>query len=368
MAAALGIGRFAYTPLLPEMVAQYGWAFAAAGDVASANFLGYTLGALLAPKLMAGNVRLAIALSFMASVATTYIGAEVDSYVGWLVIRFAAGVASAFCLVIVTTHLIYTLADSRAEHMGNVHFAGVGMGILLCMGAVQMGGDVAAQWARLGALSAVLMALAWFLLPRQPLDAAPPGVNTSTAAAQSASRTLWLLITGYGFFGFGYVVSATFVVAMAKQLSVDASLAGSVWWVVGAAMVPSVYLWQAAAQRFGLFSALRTAYLLEALGVALAGVGETLWVLYVACVLLGGTFAAVTALGISAARISAPNRVAYAVSAMTVAFALGQLLGPAVAGRMADVLGGFMWPSLLAAALLVAAAILVRVPSSPSAS
>ncbi len=77
MASALGIARFAYTPLLPQMISEFGWSFAAAGDVASANFLGYTVGAFLAPRVtQSQSVRLWVALSFMASVATTYLGAE----------------------------------------------------------------------------------------------------------------------------------------------------------------------------------------------------------------------------------------------------------------------------------------------------
>ena len=94
----------------------------------------------------------------------------------------------------------------------------------------------------------------------------------------------------------------------------------------------------------------------------MAGVSESFTGLVVACVLLGGTFGSITALGISAARAAAPGRIAFAVSAMTVAFAVGQLLGPAIAGRMADVFGDFFWPSVMAAALLAAAALLVVNP------
>ena len=81
MAAAMGIGRFAYTPLLPQMAAEFGWDFTAAGDIASANFLGYMIGALLAPALARSSmVRLYLALSLMASVGTTYLGAEISGY------------------------------------------------------------------------------------------------------------------------------------------------------------------------------------------------------------------------------------------------------------------------------------------------
>lgn len=359
MASAMGIGRFAYTPLLPEMVAQYNWSFATAGDLASANFIGYLVGAILAPTITASrNIRIWLAAALMASAVTTYLGAEANSFNVWLGVRFLSGVASAFCLVAVTTHLMFVLASERQERFGNVHFAGVGLGILICMLSVYGGGDVSTQWARLGALSAGLMAIAWFLIGKHQFQPIPAGPRQSFSL--DFDWTLWRLIIGYGFFGFGYVVAATFVVAMAQRLDTPGIDVRSVWTAVGLAFVPSVYLWQWIANRFGLLKTLKLAYLVEAVGVVLAGLSGSYPGLLLACILLGGTFGAITALGLSAARAAAPSRVAFAVSAMTVAFSLGQLLGPAVSGRMADANGNFAMASLLAAVLLVAAAALVR--------
>jgi MFS family permease len=171
------------------------------------------------------------------------------------------------------------------------------------------------------------------------------------------------LIVGYGFFGFGYVIAATFVVAIAAGIEAGGIEAAnfdarSVWVVVGLALVPSVYVWQWLANNFGLVHTLCAAYLVESAGVLMAGLSDSYWWLVVACVLLGGTFAAITALGLSAARDAAPHRIAFAVGAMTVAFAVGQLLGPAVAGRMADMSGDFVWSSVVAAVLLATAAML----------
>ena len=127
---------------------------------------------------------------------------------------------------------------------------------------------------------------------------------------------------------------------------------------MGLSLVPSVYLWQLAANRWGITPALLAAYLVQCVGVLIAAVSGNIYMLLLACVLLGSTFAAITALGISAARAAMPNRVAFAVSAMTLSFALGQLLGPALAGRMADAFGNFFWAFMLAAVLLFAAAAL----------
>jgi predicted MFS family arabinose efflux permease len=358
MAGVLGIGRFAYTPLLPEMSEAFGWSFAQAGDVASANFLGYLTGALLAPRIAQSRyVRLLLAFGLMASVGTTYLGAEVSGYGAWLMIRFVGGIASAVCLVVLTAHLLELLAREGASHLGNIHFAGVGLGILLCMASILLGGDVAAQWARQGGLAAAVVAIAWFALSDGPWQ--PLGANTANSEASGVERRrLWPYVIGYGFFGFGYVVSATFIVAMADALPAfsDPKL---VWVIVGGATVPSVYLWQWLAHKYGLPLILLVSYLTLSIGSYFAGAADDLATLVIAAVLLGGTFGGITALGLSMGRMIAPNQTAFAVSRMTAAFSLGQLLGPAVAGRMADLAGGFFWPSVLCAALLCLSAALV---------
>jgi predicted MFS family arabinose efflux permease len=357
MAAALGIGRFAYTPLLPQMVTDGGWDYGQAGDLASANFVGYFVGALLAPLLAgAAKVRLLLAFSMMASVITTYFGAEVQTYTQWLVMRFAAGVASAFCLVIVTSQLMQTLRSERAEHLGNIHFAGVGLGILLCMAGVNLAGTVDEQWARQGVLAALCMAFSWILVSSGPWHVKQP--QSEVLNQPGVTTPILRLVVGYGLFGFGYVVSATFVVAMGERISNQGLDANIAWVVVGASTVVSVYLWQWFAQRRGLRIALIVSYLVLAMGAFLAGWAQSIWLLLVAAALLGGTFGGITALGLSAGRALTEN-IAWIVSLMTVAFSLGQLLGPAVAGRLADAMGGFFWPSLLAATVVVIAALLV---------
>ena len=146
---------------------------------------------------------------------------------------------------------------------------------------------------------------------------------------------------------------------MAERLSSTTTQAQLVWVIVGLALIPSVYLWQYWAGRFGLLRVLTIAYVVEAIGMLLAAVTDSYFGLACACVLLGGTFAAITALGLSAAQLARPDRIASTVSAMTVAFAFGQLIGPAVSGRMADYFGDFFWASMSATALLLAAAALV---------
>jgi MFS family permease len=224
-------------------------------------------------------------------------------------------------------------------------------------------GSVHAMWAGLGLVSALALVWSWSVLRRlRPhatgSGAAPPASPHPPLARAALAR----LIVAYGLFGFGYVVTATFIVAMARGLAHAALLEPLTWVVVGLLAAPSVALWQHLARRSGIFTALRVAFAVEACGVLLAGYGEGAFALLVGGGLLGGTFMGITALGLSAARDIAGRHPGRVLGWMTAAFGLGQLLGPAVAGRLAESTGGFGAPSLLAAVLLVGGLLLLRAP------
>jgi len=367
MAAAMGIGRFAYTPLLPPLQETLGWSVSQAGDVAAANFLGYMIGALAAATLAQRPERwLWLAAGMVGSALSTAAGAVVASFAAWLSIRFASGVASAFCLVLGTAAVVEYLATHGRAQLGAVHFAGVGCGIVGSVGVLELariaGVSVFGQWGLLGVASTLLLGGAWWTMRRLPLRAhVPTGAPVPAAGgASQTGRAMTRLIVAYGFFGFGYVVTATFIVAIARRLD-HAAIAEPVTWIaVGVCAALSVPAWQRVAQRIGLFPTLRFAYAVEAAGVLLAGVAPGPIAVVLGGGLLGGTFVGITALGLAAGRQAAGRNQGRAMGLMTASFGLGQLLGPAAAGRLAEVTGGFLAPSVLAAFLLVAGILLLR--------
>ena len=365
MAAAMGVGRFAYTPLLPEMMSEFGWSLAQAGDVGSANYLGYIIGALLAPRALRSPTPLIwLAASIAASVVSTYLGVVVTAFWAWCAVRLVAGIASAYCLIMVATLIAQKLLQTGQTRLVNLHFTGVGLGIVLTVLITWRGGAVADQWAGLTALAAALMAVAWLSMRTEDT---PVTVPAPPASGQGATPGLWRLVLGYGGFGYGYVVTATFIVAMARDLDASQSIEQATWLGVGLAVIPSIYLWQRAADRFGLVPALGAAYLLEAAGVLIAGLLPSVGALILGGALLGGTFAAITALGLAAARRHAPHDPARAIGRMTAAFAGGQLIGPALSGRLAELSGGFAVPSVVAGGLLVlGCALLIHFPDPAS--
>lgn len=361
LALAMGIGRFAYTPMLPAMLEESSLGLSAAGLVASANFLGYLIGALLATRAFfarrrTGWLRAGLALSALTTAAMALdIGAS-----GWASVRLASGVASAFVLVF-TSAIVFEIAAREGRPMlGSLLYAGVGVGIaasaLLVFAGREAGWSAARLWWALAGLSALLALAPWRVLDRPPGAAPPPRADAARYGADR--RALARLVWSYGCLGFGYVITATFIVVMVRRLPDARALEFWTWAVVGLAGAPSNWAWAKVAARTGPYAAIVAAFVLEAAGVALAAAGHGAAALLVGAALLGGTFMAITALGLATARQLAPDRPDQTIARMTVAFSVGQIVGPAVGGWLAERSGSFAAPSWLAAAVLLAGAAL----------
>jgi predicted MFS family arabinose efflux permease len=367
LAVALGIGRFAYTPILPAMVEGLGLSQGQAGLIASANFLGYLVGALLAAAPgLPGSRRAWLLGTLTLSAATTGAVGSTSALAGLCALRFVGGAASAFVLVFASALVLDRLAAARRGDLAALHFAGVGVGVAfsaaLVSGLLASGAGWRTLWLASAAVSLAAVPLVWRLVPRGP--DVPPTVGPAVAGGHGG-RGLPALTLAYGLFGFGYVVTATFLVAIVRDTPAVRSLEPLVWVAVGLAAAPSVALWSRIGARVGVLSAFAVACLVEAAGVA----ASVLWVavpgVLVAALFLGGTFMGITALGLVAARTLSGRDPRRTLAGMTAAFGLGQIVGPALAGLLHDRLGSFVLPSLLAAGALLAAALLatrVRLP------
>lgn len=361
----MGIGRFAYTPLLPRLQESLDWTVAQAGDVASANYLGYLLGAMLASLLVQRPQRhLGLFVGMLFSGLSTFAGAWITAYYLWMGLRFFSGIASAFCLILATAVVVEVFVRHARPQLGSLYFAGLSVGIIgsvLIIEAVRLSGySVFVQWGLLGLVSLVMLLAAWMVLRRLATESGRFASVETSQSEPSTNRALWRLIIAYGLFGFGYVVTATFIVAMARQFDNAAVLEPATWIVVGLVGGPSLFVWQHVAARIGVFTALRIAYAIEAVGVLLAGTASNAFAIVLGGALLGGTFMAITALALAAARQVAGSNKDKAFAWMTVSFGLGQLLGPAIAGRMVELSQSFAAPSALAAALLVVGVLLIK--------
>ena len=358
MAAGIGIGRFVYTPILPPMVEAVPLSKSAAGLIASANFVGYLAGALLAawPGLP-GTRRFWLMLGLAANALCLAAMGLTQSLALFMVLRLTAGVASAFALIFSSALVLDRLARAGRPGLSALHFAGVGSGIALSAAVVAILLAGHAPWPSLwfasGTLSLAAAIGVVLLVPAQE-SAAPTAATSGTKAAGGFTA----LLVAYSLFGFGYVITATFLMALIRAAPALAPLEPFAWIFVGLSAAPSTVLWNAVAARWGILKGFALAALVEAIGVA----ASVLWVstpaIVLAAVLLGGTFMGLTALGLIAARERGTGDPRARLGLMTAVFSAGQIVGPAFAGYAYDLTGSLTLPSLAAAvALLLAAAL-----------
>lgn len=356
MAAGMGIARFVYTPILPSMMDSLGLSASDAGLIASANYLGYLAGALMAAIGSSRGGERAIALaSLVASAVLCAAMAFSGSLVAFLVVRFLAGVASAYTMVFLSSIVLGKAASAGRPGIQALHFAGVGIGIGvsgLITGAVFMAGlGWRESWLAAGIVSAALAAAA-LLIERAPKAAPRPAPEPRFKWTAPFAR----IIVAYGLFGGGYIVTATFLVAIVRQSEGGPLFESAVWLATGIAAAPAVWAWGYVQRRLGLTATFAVGCVVEAIGVgasvSLGGHAGPL----IGGILLGGTFVAITAFGLQAGRALAGDAPRRAFAYMTVAFGTGQIIGPLLAGYAADWTGSFTVPSLGASAVLLLAA------------
>jgi predicted MFS family arabinose efflux permease len=367
LACAMGIGRFVYTPILPFMTEALHLSGSQAGLIASANFLGYLLGAMAVSIRLPGTPRQWLVFGLLLSAATTAGVGAYSSVAAIAVLRCLGGIASAICLVFASSLVLETLARAQRRGWLAVHFAGVGAGIagcaLMVLAATKLGIGWRGMWFAHGALTLLGAAVVAALIAAPPPspDAAADENTAASVAGLGSQGGLIRLILAYGLFGFGYVITATFLVAIMRGTAELKPYEPMAWLAVGIAGVPSVALWLRAARRIGFERGYALACAFEAIGVLCSLLPNLLGIL-AAAILVGGTFVGITALGFEAARARAPANPRRVLGLMTVAFSIGQIVGPTVAGTMRDLTGSFAEASILAAIALAAAALLT-VPS-----
>ena len=358
LASGMGLGRFLYTPVLPMMVEGAGLSPSRAGLIASANFAGYLAGALAASLPgMSPRAWSWLVAGLAASAATTAAMAVTGGFWPWVLLRFAGGWASAFILIF-TAALVVSRLRAAGSVLSTLHFAGVGAGIAisaLISAPLIAAGDAWRQvWLTGGGLSALALVAVLALVPRRAPDA-------SVAAREMRARPggLWRLVLAYGCFGFGYVITATFIVAMLREGPGGREAETVVWLIVGLTAAPSVVVWTRIGARIGAIRAYQAAMLIEAAGVGLSALSTGTIALALAAAALGGTFVGLTAVGLQEAARRAGGDGRAMMALMTASFGLGQMIGPALAGWMRDLTGSFAAPSLIAALVLVAGGLLV---------
>ncbi|MET9880291.1 YbfB/YjiJ family MFS transporter [Actinacidiphila glaucinigra] len=354
LAAAMGVGRFVYTPILPLMHAQARLTAGAGAHLATANYVGYLVGALAGtflPRLtrsaavLRGSLLLLVAsLAAMPLTRTTAV---------WLVLRLVAGAVSATVFVIAVSALLGRLREHPA-HLPGWGFGGVGAGIALSglLVLVLRGlADWRATWWASAALAALLSVPAWTMRTESapaPAAARDPGVRVP--AAPRTHRWFGALFVSYTLEGVGYIIAGTFLVAAIDQGS-PGRLGTGAWVLAGVAAVPSAALWAGLGRRWSRPDVLLAALVVQAAGIALPALVEGPGAALVSAFLFGATF-----IGVSTVALAAGTHLRFprAVALLTAGYSVGQILGPLAVEPLLR--QGYRQALVLAALVVLAAA------------
>lgn len=360
LAVAMGIGRFAFTPVLPMMLQDGVLGIASGSWLASANYLGYLIGALSAMVLQVRPERAIHAGLAVIGAATLAMGGS-DTFAVWVALRLLAGVASAWVLISVSAWCMETLAVYQRPFLNSLVFAGVGSGIaaagLLCLALTHWQAGSARAWMALGLLAVSVTALIWRFFARH--DAADAGgARPAALAALAWNADALRLVLCYGVFGFGYIIPATFLPVMAKSALQGSAAFGWSWPVFGMAAAASTLTVAALVRRWGNRRVWRISHAVMAAGIVLPVWSQNSGSIFAAALCVGGTFMVITLVALQEARRVAGAQARILIAAMTSAFAAGQIIGPLTVSAAAG--GGFSAGLIVAAGLLAASALLLR--------
>jgi hypothetical protein len=339
LAAAMGIGRFAFTPLLPVMLQEGQLDLAAGGWIAAANYAGYLVGAMTASRLGWSVARLGTVALVLTAVLTAAMAIPMPAPL-WAVLRFAAGAMSAWAFVATAIWCLGALARQGHSHLAGAVYSGVGFGIALagifCVIAASLHQGAAAMWVELGVIVVVLIVPVALVLRNADAIAPQP---ESAARAAAEPKGMRALVICYGALGFGYILPATFLPVLAHSVVDDPRVFGLAWPVFGATAAASTFIAGWLMRHYTRLQVWAVANVVMGVGVLVPSIWLNGATVTLSALCVGGTFMIITLAGIQEVRARATGDATPFVARMTSSFALGQIAGPIASSMLLHIPG-----------------------------
>lgn len=355
LALVMGFGRFAYTALYPYMVTDDVLSVAQGSVVASANYVGYLVGALLAVRIKADKSNV---FALIALIGTSVCLALMSVLSGalWVgAVRFLAGVFSALGIVSAS---MWLLAKQKHTTATPLMYAGVGFGIALSselvVWGVGAGVNSSGLWLWLSVLASVLSLLVLHGLFLQKPTGNP---QASNALIITPKLTANALIALYGLAGFGYIITATYLPLLINMVLPDVNV-GHVWAVFGLSAVPSCFVWHMIHVRMGTRVALIANFTAQIIGVMFPIIMPNMAGYLMSALLVGGAFMGTVTIVMPVAQMIAKNTGKNLIALATLSYSIGQIVGPLVAGGLYGITQSFTPALGLATVALILGAVI----------
>lgn len=369
LAVAMGIGRFAFTPLMPMMLHDHLLDLSSASWLASANYVGYLLGALLcslqptlwakrgwsplpSPLMVRGGLTLTCLFTAMMAI---------DAPAAWPWLRFLAGLVTAVAFVFTSSWCLGHLSRLKAPAAGGIVYAGPGVGIaisgLLASLMVQLEWHSSHGWLAFGLLAAVMTAIVWRAYAHPDAELAlSSGSNEKNSSSGSVTEKAALTIA-YGFAGFGYIITATFLPVIARTALPGSAWPDLFWPLLGIGVAIGALIASRIPSHIDQRLLLVGCYLMQAIGIALSNLMPTLSGFAIGSVLVGLPFTAITFFAVQVGRRLHPQAPSAIIGLLSASFGLCQIGGPPVASVLIahapSTAVGFSWSLHVAASTLV---------------
>ena len=363
IAPAIGIGicRFAYSLVLPDMRDSLGWSYSVAGIMNTINAAGYLAGALGANAAIRRFGMLhTIRVSTIVSVLTLAMSALTGDWVVFGFARLLSGVSGAFAMV-AGSAVATSIAQGQRQHQAfyvSLFYLGPAAGILIS-------GFVApfllewhgagSWWITWGVLAAISASLTVLLLTMR-VDHSPAPAGASKTQVKAAPVLFYLI--GYFLFGTGYIAYMTFMIAYVRNVGGGALAQSAFWTCIGVGALAHPWTWSGlmAKSRGGGATALLTG--ISAVGAALPLFGTSPILFGISALIFGNAFFAVVSSTTAFIRVNYSREAwSRAIAMMTVAFGMGQMVGPIAIGIITDKMGSLSYALNVSAAILALGAV-----------
>lgn len=355
----IALGRFAYTPILPFMQLDTGLDNKSVGLLATFNYLGYLIGAMLPIFYIMKNKVFDLKCYLLLNVATMLLFGVTDHFVIWSLLRLLNGISSGAVFVLASNIVLEALHLARREGIAGLLYSAVGLGLFSSSLFIFLYTDVThwrETWIWLGSAAFILTLIIIVCLRENPTLPEPASHKAHGPEKVIRYSKKFYIPFAIAYFceGAGYIITGTFLVAIVKTMPTLSEYAALSWMFVGLGAIPATVLWSMIGQRIGICLSVILAFLLQIVAVLMPIFTVNAFAIALSSMIFGATFLGLTTLFMSKShQITFETKGNNLVAVMTLIYSVGQMIAPYISGILIERTHSYNDALIFAAAILV---------------
>lgn len=356
----MAIGRFAYTPIMPFMQQTGHMDNQSAGLLATINYLGYLIGAIIPIWIVVFSKVTDLKVYLLINIVSTILMGLFDNFTLWIIFRLIAGITSGTVFVLASNVALEALRAANKGRISGMLYSGVGLGIFtssIFIFLFTTENNWKITWILLGVFALVMGSFVFFgMRQNSNVENETQTLNEKEdkPKVKLNKKFIWGFSIAYFCEGAGYIITGTFLVAIVKSIPEFADYAALSWMFVGLGAIPSTILWSMMAEKLGYSKATNLAFILQIIAVILPVFSESITSLVISSILFGATFLGLTTLFMSKAQtlMFQSNSKINLVASLTVIYSLGQMIAPTLSGVLIGESGNYNAALIFASIIL----------------